>query len=108
MPSTRQLVRINLDESFITLDPGPRKGVLSREKKMSLGSGLRTHRRPQVRSQKRKGFTFVAMICDNAELQELLPQVLLGGPACFLAREVNELQSVGAQYLRYAERQWLE
>ncbi len=93
VPATRQLVRLNLDESFITLDPGPRKGVLFRDK-ISLSSGMRKHRRPQIRSQKRKGFTFVAMICDNVEVQELLPQVLLGGPACFLAREVVALQAL--------------
>ncbi len=34
------------------------------------------------------------MICDNVELQELLPQVLLGGPACFLARDVVALQAL--------------
>ncbi len=49
---------------------------------------------PQVRSQTRRDFTFVAMICDNAEVQELLPQVLLGGPACFLARDATALQAL--------------
>ncbi len=34
------------------------------------------------------------MICDNVELQELLPQALLGGLACFLAREVVALQAL--------------
>ena len=88
MPPTRQLVIASLDESFITLDPGPRKGVLFGGHQR-FRPGERRHRRPQARSQNRRGFTLVAMICDDVELQELLPQALLGGPACFPARDAN-------------------
>ena len=41
VPPTRQLVRINLDEIFITLDLGPREGVL-RYTKASAAPGKLT------------------------------------------------------------------
>ena len=34
------------------------------------------------------------MVCDSVEVQELLPHVLLGGLACFPARDATALQAL--------------
>ena len=79
MPLGKVPLRITLDETSICLFQGQGKGtvmtVKNRSKPMQNVS----------RSKRRRCLTHVAFVCDRADLQPLLPQVLIGSEATFLS-----------------------
>ena len=85
VPAERKIVRINLDETWVCTEPAPHRGVMF--PRYVLKNGVRVLRRPTVRSNRRKGFTYLAMIADDPEIQACLPQILIGGPGVFNVRD---------------------
>ena len=83
---TKKIVRINWDETAVCLFPGPAKGslVISKEE-------FPAKRVPAA--AKRTYFTHVALICDDDELQQLLPQVIIGNEHTIKASELEGLQA---------------
>ena len=73
VPPNRQVLRLNLDETSIRFWYLPRMG-LRRPKRQMPRTGFT---RQASRSQLRKAFSHVAIICDDTSLQPHLPQVLL-------------------------------
>ena len=86
IPGNKQLLRINLDETSVCLFQGSGKGNVFVGKKRRLVQFVQTRKR-------RCYFTHVAVICDNSELQPLLPQVLIGNERTFLAASMNGLRA---------------
>ena len=85
VPPGRRVLLLNLDETSIRFWYQPRLGLRSRSGKMPR----RGFARQASRGQLRKAFSHIAILCDDASLQPLLPQVLL----------VNE-RTVTAEMLR--------
>ena len=83
-PAGKSLLRINMDETAVCLFQGNAKGTVFRD------CGPPADGEPVqnvTRSKRRTYITHVAFICDRAELQPLMPQVLIGNCATFLQRD---------------------
>ena len=73
VPPGRRVLRLNLDETSVRFWYEPRLGLRRRR-----GQIPRTgFARKASRAQLRKGFSHIAVICDDTSLQPHLPQVLL-------------------------------
>ena len=82
----RRVVRINMDETGIRLLQVPGRGLLTclaRRAKRSA-RGLKRH---ATKQQTRGMFTLAAMICDDDDVQKVLPQVMIVGTGILTARE---------------------
>ena len=86
------MLRINLDETSCKLHCDQKRGLavcrqrtLSRAKKREIVQDV-------SRGKLRGCFTLIAMICDEASLQPLLPQILLGNEHIFQQRVLAEIQ----------------
>ena len=69
-------MNINLDETYVSYHQGLRRGILGVGKYM-LPEDARPPTQRATRMQLRMGLTHVGIICDNVEVQPLLPQVLI-------------------------------
>ena len=74
----RRVVRINMDESPIPAYLGTQRGAILTAKGDDWGEPCREH---APRWLQRLFFTFFAFICDHADLQLRLPQILLTSAA---------------------------
>ena len=86
------MLRISLDETSCRLHCDQKRGLavcrqraLSRAKKTEIVQDV-------SRGKLRGCFTLIAMICDDASLQPLLPQILLGNEHIFQQRVLDELR----------------
>ena len=95
VPPGHQVLRINLDETSVKLFQGDAKGTVLFRKR-------RRDRRTEVDEEpvqkadlnkKRTCLTHVGLICDRADVQPLLPQVLIGNEATFQAGELADLSA---------------
>ena len=71
VPSDKRVLRLNLDETSVCLFQGSRFGNLFTNKATQ----------PPVHvphSKKRTYLSHVAIVCDDTDLQKLLPQVIIG------------------------------
>ena len=76
VPPGKQLVTINLDETYVAYYQGLYKGNLGVSKK-SWPITEKPLSQPASRSQLRTGLTHVGLLCDVPCVQRLLPQVLI-------------------------------
>ena len=86
------MLRIIQDETSCKLPYDQKRGIavcrqraLSRAKKTEIVQDV-------SRGKLRGCFTLIAMICDDASLQPLLPQILLGNEHIFQQRVLAEIQ----------------
>lgn len=75
-PKDRQCLRCNMDETSVKLFQDAGKGFVTAHARRRRQSG-RKHCRQVSRAQLRTAFTQVTFICDNRDLQQLLPQILI-------------------------------
>ena len=80
----QQILRLNLDETSISLFQGPGKGnvFVPSHKKCKHNVSLQ---------QRRACLTRVAIICDDSSIQTKLPQYVVGNTHIFKARSFEEL-----------------
>ena len=74
----KKLLRINMDETSIRLYPGAVAGLVVR--RALSGELVAPAKRPlhhATRGQRRGAFTLVAFICDDVEVQKVLPQIIV-------------------------------
>ena len=76
VPPGKQLVTINLDETYVGYYQGLFKGNLAVTKK-SWPITQKPLSQPASRSQLRTGLTHVGLLCDVPSAQRLLPQMLI-------------------------------
>ena len=90
VPAGKDVLRLNLDETSICLFQGNDKGnvLLSKKRPAEHGPMQRVSR-----ARRRTCLTHVAFLCDQPEIQPLLPQVLIGNEATFQVRAMARLQS---------------
>ena len=86
-PCDKSILTVNLDETCIRCFETHDRGNVF---KLKRGSASHAFQR-QPRNKHKKCLTYVAMICDNAEAQRLLPQFVLGNCNTFLKREWEAL-----------------
>ena len=86
VPHTKRIVRINWDETAVCLFPGAVKGSLVIRKEEFPPKSV-------PKAAKRTYFTHVALISDDDEIQQLLPQVIIGNEHTIKAAELEELRS---------------
>ena len=86
VPKNKRILRVNLDETAICMFPGSRGGNLfiSKEEEPTLNVKHAT---------KRTYLTHVAIVCDDAEVQKVLPQVFIGNEHTIPAGLLKELRS---------------
>jgi hypothetical protein len=90
-PAGKSLLRINLDETSVCLFQGGGRGtVLFNKRKQPLAEEPRER---ASRAKRRACLTHVAFVCDRSDIQAVLPQVLIGNQATFLARDFDALQA---------------
>ena len=76
-PAGKQLLRLNLDETSVCIYPGREAGsVFISKRKAPVESA--------PASKRRRCMTHVAVVCDRADLQPLLPQFIIGNEVLFL------------------------
>ena len=87
-------MRINLDETSVKLFQGDGKGaIFFKKKKGRPGLGAADEGEAVSLKKRRICLTHIGLICDRAEVQPALPQVLIGNEATFLAGEFADLQA---------------
>lgn len=73
--SGKQIVRVNIDETSIKLDMVMRHGFISAAARNDeKHSGLR---RKMSKRRARTAYSYVAVLCDDADLQKLMPQIII-------------------------------
>ena len=89
----KPLLLMNLDETGVSLFNGDRKGTVRRVTKKDLRSRRSQEPTQQAtRTEMRGQATHVAIICDDASVQPLLPQVVVGDHHLLPARVCRDLQ----------------
>jgi hypothetical protein len=73
----KPVLHINLDESCVRMHSGPCKGIVVAPTGVPLKTFLKQETRASLRLR-RSAVTLVAMVCDCAATQRLLPQVIVG------------------------------
>ena len=91
VPAGRAPLRINLDETSVALFQGGSKGTIMYNKRKDPPAA-EPHERAS-RAKRRTCLTHVAFICDRADIQPSLPQVLVGNEATFLAGNMATLRA---------------
>ena len=87
VPLGKRVLKLNLDETSICLhQPAPR-GTLCVSKKVAKGLS-----RDVPRAHRRCYLSFVAIICDDMEVQRALPQFLIGNFSTFRLRDMVALR----------------
>ena len=90
MAPGKQILRLNLDETACKMHYTPPSGLVARD-------GVNKRRLPQLyqnlkRAQMRSAVSHIALICDNTEIQALLPQYIIGNERLLRVEMLNELQ----------------
>ena len=91
-PREKIRVLINVDETSVRLVPEEGKGHVSNRAYRLLCSGMPLGRNASLAAQ-RSAITHVAAICDQPEIQNRLPQVVLVGENQFTEGRANRLRS---------------
>ena len=75
VPPEKRIVRVNIDETSIKLDMNIRHGFISAAaKNEEKHHGLR---RKMSKSRSRTAYSYVAVLCDDADLQTVMPQIII-------------------------------
>ena len=83
VPRGKQLLRINLVETSVAYIPDTLRGLVVSRRHW----GARGGRRPVIKGKEARGAcTYVAMICDDQEVQKVLPQIIIGNRRRFTSR----------------------
>ena len=89
-PAGRRIVRINMDETHVKLYFPLRKGAIA-PLPCDTFKLWRVGETKASLSLRRSGVTFVAFVCDDHEVQQRLPQIVIGGETVLPRRVLNEL-----------------
>ena len=87
----QQVLRINMDETPVCPFQGGGPGNILLER--STGDHTRPNRMQVPKGLCRTYLTYLAFVCNDAELQPFLPQIIIGNQAVFKARDMERLQS---------------
>ena len=91
-PAGKQVVRINLDETCCRLCTEATKGAVVVGRNRSRKEALIGEHKASL-SARRLAVTLVASVCDDAEIQALLPQVILGNERVLSKGEAHRINA---------------
>jgi hypothetical protein len=92
----KTVLRINLDETAVCVFQGDQKGNVFVTKKRPRDEPVQ-----RISKGKRRCYlTHIALVCDRADLQPSLPQVVVGNERTFLAREMAALTAACPAHVR--------
>lgn len=106
--TSRRVVRINMDETGIRLLQVPGQGLVTDVARRAKRSA-RGLKRPATKHQTRAMFTLATMICDDPEVQRVLPQVMIVGTGILTAheRQLVERSLPRNVYVWQADKCWM-
>ena len=84
----KRLLRLNIDETSLCVFQGDMKGTI-----FPRSRGARTIKQQVPRGKRRRNITFSCVVCDDAAIQQKLPQFLIGNHVTFAAKEMRPLRS---------------
>ena len=79
-------LRLNLDETSIVLSHDGQKGVVTRTNHKDVVFVPKT-------SAKRGSLTYAALVCDDQQVQPILPQMIIGNEHVLRVRDMKELEA---------------
>ena len=91
-PAGKQVVRINLDETCCRLCTEATKGAVAVGRNRSRKEALIGEHKASL-SARRLAVTLVASVCDDTEIQALLPQVILGNERVLSKGEAHRINA---------------
>ena len=91
-PAGKQVVRINLDETCCRLCSEATKGAVAVGRNRSRKEALVGEHKASL-SARRMAVTLVASVCDDTEIQALLPQVILGNERVLSKGEARRINA---------------
>ena len=91
-PAGKQVVRINLDETCCRLCLEATKGAVAVGRNRSRKEALIGEHKASL-SARRMAVTLVASVCDDTEIQALLPQVILGNERVLSKGEAHRINA---------------
>ena len=89
-PAGRRIVRINMDETHVKLYFPLRKGAIAPLPRDTFKLWRVSETKASL-SLRQSGVTFVAFVCDDQDVQQRLPQIVIGGETVLPRRVLNEL-----------------
>ena len=106
--TSRRVLHINMDETGIRLLQCPGKGLvtcLARKRKRSA-RGLK---KPATKHESRAMFTLATLICDDEEVQKILPQIIIVGSGLITTRDEQVVASKlpSNMHLWKADKCWM-
>ena len=107
-PSAETVVRVNMDETAVKLDLQRRSPGFVKAKTKAEKKALRTVRQKLTLREKRAAVTVVAWLCDDARLQQRLPQYIVGNESVLPASVVRTFrQGEGSVFMLRRKSSWL-
>lgn len=89
-PPAKRLLRVNIDETSVSLWQGSGKGTIAFARR---GDAEHEAHQSVPRRLKRMNMTHVAFICDAADLQPKMPQIFIGNAAIFKVSDIRVLNA---------------
>ena len=84
----KALVRINIDETSLCVHQGSVQGAIFKR----IATTCRVEQQVDS-SKRRRNVTFACSICDDARIQAILPQFIVGNEITFKAKELHSLRA---------------
>ena len=88
----KQIVRINLDETCCRLCTEASKGAVAIGHNRSRKEALIGEHRASL-SARRSAVTLVASVCDDSEIQPVLPQIMVGNERVLTKGEAQKINA---------------
>lgn len=86
MSNGRRCLRINIDETSIPIHQANARGNICVNKRLAASLS-----QPVSKAKRRKCMTYVAVVCDDATLQPLMPQFLVGNAHTLLQKDMPSI-----------------
>ena len=94
VPAGKTLLNINLDETSVQLWQARHTGNVAFRKWRTMRKVRKKFSCMVTLKMQRSNMTHVALVCDNMEIQRILPQFLLVSQQVLLAREVPLINAI--------------
>ena len=100
-PPTKELLRINIDETSVCLWQGSGKGTIAFRRRTLQDAEVKE---VVSRKLKRTNLTHVAFICDRPDLQPRMPQLVIGNAHVFRVGECRTLNTEAPENVVYVRQ----
>ena len=88
LPPGKQILHVNMDETSVPAFHGQEVGNITEWKKRGRAAEPVTF---ADRKKRRSAYTHCAFICDDPQIQPLLPQLILASEATMTVRDLTQI-----------------